>query len=606
MDDKSDHNSTEKRAGVVHVTANMNCTISLDGSEAGLTEDAAFTFQNVPFGRHLLEGSTHRHFASKEVFLSLPTLNVRLVLEERGGTLTVENETNGCRVGIEGKNYECPVTISNLKRGVYPITVSGDGFQFTDKVRIQNNQTTPYRITEELVKEKETEAAKRHYQHALGMAERTLGDQKRKISALDEFLVNENRFDLTEGIETHRRLLQAIRQEEFSRETISKTIQIEKTRKKRKYGWILSITVIVLVLAIGTAVVLLRSQRNRKDEQFYQKAAQSGAPVDYRNYLKLFGENATHYREAHTFVDRVERDHEQFNQARLQGTIPAYEKYLKEFGQVARYREMAESALHELMVKRDFPVTLKKMNLISMSGGSFFMGASPAEKGDNGDNQPPVWVKVNPFAIGRYEVTFDEYAVFCKKTGRSLPSDSRFGRGKHPVINVSWNDAQSYCAWLSEKTGLIVYLPSEAEWEFACRSSRMSIFFWGNEMDNRYCVSGKKRRGRTRPVGSTKPNNLGLFDMSGNVYEWCSDRYQDPFSPGKGQKYLGSSYRFFQKYKKNKSGNPVFNAWGNRRIIRGGSYRSSDFSCTSSHRAGALPKTKRSDIGFRIAVTIPQ
>ncbi|MCK5878330.1 MAG: SUMF1/EgtB/PvdO family nonheme iron enzyme, partial [Holophagae bacterium] len=144
-----------------------------------------------------------------------------------------------------------------------------------------------------------------------------------------------------------------------------------------------------------------------------------------------------------------------------------------------------------------------------------------------------------------------------------------------------------------------------AEWEFACRSSRMSIFFWGNEMDNQYCVSGEKRRGRTRPVGNTKPNALGLFDMSGNVYEWCSDHYQDPFSPGKG-KYLGSSYLFFQKYDKNKSENPVFNAWGNRRAIRGGSYRSSDFSCTSSHRAGALPQTKRSDIGFRIAVIIPQ
>ncbi len=606
MDNENTHNVTEKRKGIVNITTNMNCKISLDGQEVGLTEDAAFTIKDVPFGRHLLEGTTHRHIISREIFLSLPTLNVRLVLEERGGVLTIESQIDKCHVEIEGKNYECPAIINDLKRGVHPITVSGDGFQFTDKVRIQNNQTTLYRITEQLVKEKETEAALRHYQHALEMPEATLGDRKRKISTLDEILINENRFDLAEGIETHRRLVQAIRQEEYSKETMAKVIRIEKAKTKRKYKWIFSIAAVILVLAVGISIVIFRTNRKQKDERFYQKIVQSGTITDYRNYLKSFGKSAEHYPEASSFLNKAERDQQQFSQAKRTGTITAYEEYLKKFGQTARYRDKAESTLKKLKIKRDFPVILKQLNMISVSGGSYFMGASPAEKGDNSDNRPPVWVKINPFAICRHEVTFAEYNVFCKETGHHLPADSGFGREKRPVINVSWNDALSYCSWLSKKTGLIVRLPSEAEWEFACRSSRMSIFFWGNKMDSRYCVSGKKRRGRTRPVENTKPNDLGLYDMSGNVYEWCSDSYQDPFSPGKGQKYHGSSYRFFQKYDKNESENPVFNAWGDRRALRGGSYRSSDFSCTSSHRAGALPKTKRSDIGFRIAVTIPR
>lgn len=605
MNNGDSYNGTGKPRGVINVTTNMNCTISLDGQEAGLTEDAAFIFQDIPFGRHVIEGATHRHFISKEIFLSLPTLNVRLVLEERGGKLAIESEMEECQIGLEGNSYECPVSIENLKRGVYPITVSGEGFRYTDKVRIQNNQTTSYRITPQLVNEKEKEAALRHYQHALEMPEATLRERKRKVSALDKILVSENRFDLTEGIERHRQLVQAIRQEEFATETMAKAIKIEKIKKKKKYGLIFSIIAVVLIVAVAIAIIIARSSRNRHDEEAYRKALQSNTLVDYQTYLKSFGEGANHFSDARAFVDRAERDQQQFTEAKVTHTIASYKRYLAEFGQKAYHRKEAERELKQLIVKRDFPITLKKLDLIVVPGDSYFMGASPAEKGDNENNRPPVWVKINAFAIGQHEVTFDEFDTFCRETGTTLPDDAGFGRGKRPVINVSWNIARDYCRWLSEKTGLIVRLPSEAEWEFACRASRMSIFFWGNQMDSRYCVSGRKRRGRTRPVKSTLPNDLNLYDMSGNVYEWCSDRYQDPLSPGKN-KYLGSSYRFPQKYEKNESQNPVFKAWGNRRVLRGGSFRSSDFSCSSSHRSGALPETKRNNVGFRIAVTIPQ
>ncbi len=606
MNSETNHQQAGKRTGVIHVSTNMNCTLSLDSREVGPTDNASFTFRDIPFGRHLLEGSTPRHFAAKEIFLNLPELNIRLVLKERGGTLTVESEMEKCRIEIEGKSYDCPVTVPDLKRGVIAIHISGEGFQFTDKVRIQNNQTTAYRITEAFVREKELEVAKRNFEQILKLPEATLKDRKHKVRALDEILVNEQRFDLKEGIETHRRLVQAIRREEFARETMNKSIKIEKIRKKRKYSLIFSITAVILLLVSATAFFISRSNRIRNDENYYQKAIKSGSPAEYTAYLKSFGKNARHFKEAQHFLDKSEKDIQAFNQAILTNTIAAFENYLKIFGENAIHRTEALIILKKLRTKQNFPEFVKKLELAVLPCGSYSMGASPAEKTGTGDNLPTVWVKINPFAIGRHEVTFNEYGLFCKETGLPLPKDAGFGRGNRPVINVSWKDALAYCKWLSQKTGLIVRLPSEAEWEYACRASHMSIFFWGNEMNHQYCISGKKRRGRTRPVKSTKPNGFGLYEMSGNVYEWCSDQYQDPLSPGKNEQYRGSSYRFFQKYEKNESGNPVFRAWGNRRVIRGGSYRNSDFACRSSHRAGALPETKRSDIGFRIAVTIPQ
>ncbi|NOZ12078.1 MAG: formylglycine-generating enzyme family protein [Acidobacteria bacterium] len=606
MNRDANHTPSENRTGTIHVRTNMNCALSLDGKETGLTDNATFTFRDVPYGRHILEGSTDRHFAGKEIFLNLPELNIRLVLEERGGVLTVESEMEGCRIELEGTNYNCPVNIPDLKRGIIRIRVSGENFHFTDKVRIQNNQTTSYRVTKALVREKQLEMARQEYERILKLPETTLKERKDKVKALDEILVTEQRFDLKAGIEIHRRLVQAIRREEFARETMSQSIRIEKNRKKRKYSLILSVTAIVFILALAAVFFITRSNRIQKDENCYLNAVQSGSPAKYTAYLKSFGKNARHFKEARNFLDQSEKERQAFNRAILINTIAAFENYLKNFGQNAAHRAKALTALKKLRTKQNFPELVKKLELAVLPGGSYSMGASPAEKTGTGDNLPTVWVKINPFAIGRHEVTFNEYGLFCKETGLPLPKDAGFGRGNRPVINVSWENALAYCKWLSQKTGLIVRLPSEAEWEYACRASRMSVFFWGNEMDHQYCISGQKRRGRTRPVKSTKPNNFGLYDMSGNVYEWCSDRYQDPVFPGKNKKYRGSSYRFFQKYEKNESKNPVFRAWGDRRIIRGGSYRSSDFACRSSHRAGTLPTTKRNDIGFRIAVSIPK
>ena len=168
----------------------------------------------------------------------------------------------------------------------------------------------------------------------------------------------------------------------------------------------------------------------------------------------------------------------------------------------------------------------------------------------------PRRVELDSFLIGAYEVTFDEYEAFCSATKRERPFDHDYGRGRHPVINVSWLDAVAYCNWLSLQHGLRpVYaieggavsadwsangfrLPTEAEWEYAAREGGKKVRF-GNGKDTAnptminfeshpslqtsYSMAGESRN-RPLPVGSFAPNSLGLYDMSGNVWEWCWDR----------------------------------------------------------------------------------
>ena len=164
--------------------------------------------------------------------------------------------------------------------------------------------------------------------------------------------------------------------------------------------------------------------------------------------------------------------------------------------------------------------------MMVIPSGKFRMGNSHDKHGKN--EQPVHEVHIaQPFAISRYEITFDQYDEFAKTTGRDLPDDEGWGRGRQPVIHVSWNDAVAYAAWLSQQTGMRYRLPSEAEWEYAARGGTETVYWWGNEVKQglancRGCGSrwdGKQ----AAPVGSFNPNPFGLYDTSGNVSEWVQD-----------------------------------------------------------------------------------
>jgi formylglycine-generating enzyme required for sulfatase activity len=204
------------------------------------------------------------------------------------------------------------------------------------------------------------------------------------------------------------------------------------------------------------------------------------------------------------------------------------------------------------------------------------------------DEQPVHWVFMDSFAMGRYEVTFAEYDRFAEATGRDKPDDQGWGRGKRPVINVSWNEAIAYTEWLKTQTGHIYRLPTEAEWEYAARAVTLSQYWWGEQLDlNRAncdrCGSPWDNR-KTAPVGSFAANYFKLHDLSGNVYEWTCSEYEEKYN---GKEQLCSNKHDTRHL----------------RVIRGGSWYSLPKYIRVSSRFKSLPEQRDMTIGFRI-VTI--
>jgi formylglycine-generating enzyme required for sulfatase activity len=164
--------------------------------------------------------------------------------------------------------------------------------------------------------------------------------------------------------------------------------------------------------------------------------------------------------------------------------------------------------------------------MVVIPSGKFRMGDIHGKRGE--DERPVREVMIQqPFAMSRYEVTFEQYDAFARETARNLPDDEGSGRGRQPATRVSWNDAVAYAEWLSTQTGMRYRLPTEAEWEYAARAGTETDYWWGNEMKEGLAncrVCGSKWDGKgTAPVGSFKPNAFGLYDTSGNVSEWVRD-----------------------------------------------------------------------------------
>jgi formylglycine-generating enzyme required for sulfatase activity len=241
-------------------------------------------------------------------------------------------------------------------------------------------------------------------------------------------------------------------------------------------------------------------------------------------------------------------------------------------------------------LKQEKPVLSPEMVVIP--AGLFRMGDL---QGVGFPNEVPVrTVRIEkPLAIGRYEVTFEEYDQFAAATGRQLPDDGGWGRGRRPVINVSWQDAVEYAKWLSVQIGKRYRLPTEVEWEYAARAGMGTAYWWGNEMKSGMahcsdCGSPWDSK-QPAPVGSFKPNPFGLYDTAGNVWESVEDCWHD-------------SYR----------GAPAnSSAWGqesggncDRRVMRGGSWAGDSRFLRASVRISDLAGLRGSNTGFRLAQDI--
>jgi len=252
----------------------------------------------------------------------------------------------------------------------------------------------------------------------------------------------------------------------------------------------------------------------------------------------------------------------------------------------------------ELVLDLGNKVTLK---LVQIPAGKFLMG-SPKDEKDRQEDEglpPGKWVNGSPqievtiskaFYLGVYEVTVDQYAQFVKDTG-TKHEEPRFKQtGDHPVVNVSWDDAQAFCQWLSKKTGKTVVLPTEAQWEYACRAGSKTRFSFGDKADDLgdfgwydgNSMDKDKGAKMTHPVGQKKPNAWGLYDMHGNAWEWCADFYVA---------YAGAG------------ADPTGPKAGGLRVLRGGSWDSYPWVCRSAYRIGIDPDHRFGGYGgFRVAV----
>ena len=203
--------------------------------------------------------------------------------------------------------------------------------------------------------------------------------------------------------------------------------------------------------------------------------------------------------------------------------------------------------------------------------------------GDGSAGEQPVHrVCVKDFYLGKYEVTQDQWA---KLTG-FYPSHFQ-GGDDYPVENVSWNDVQEFLAKLRQKTGKEFRLPTEAEWEYAARSGGKQEKYAGTSSESeleQYAWYSSNSGEKTHPVGQKKPNGLGLYDMTGNVWEWCSDWY--------GEKY----------YSESPQENPQGPTSGESRLIRGGSWYGEPGLIRAAYRLRPDPSDRGGDIGFRLVL----
>ncbi len=233
--------------------------------------------------------------------------------------------------------------------------------------------------------------------------------------------------------------------------------------------------------------------------------------------------------------------------------------------------------------------------MVVIPSGSFIMGSPREEEGHQDNEEPEHRVRIaKPFALGIYPVTFGEFDHFCVETGRRKPNDHGWGRVRRPVINVNAEEAEAYLTWLSETTGQHYGLPSEAMWEYACRAQTTTPFWTGANIttdqanyDGNHPYGDAEKgqyREQTTDVGSFPDNSFGLFDMHGNVWEWCADHWHDTYdgAPGDGSAWLDVSD-------------------ASRRVLRGGSWYVSALSLRSACRYGSAPVERSDGIGFRCA-----
>ena len=211
--------------------------------------------------------------------------------------------------------------------------------------------------------------------------------------------------------------------------------------------------------------------------------------------------------------------------------------------------------------------------MVHIPPGNFMMGSNDGGK----DERPAHMVMISPFQMDMFNVTSDLYEIFCDKTERKKPRNPGWGHGNEPVVNVSWDDALAYATYYDKR------LPTEAEWEYACRAGGTGKWCFGNDVERleKYAWYDANSDNQTHSVGEKKANAWGLYDMHGNVWEWCMDWYDVGY------------------YEISTDRDPVGPVSGHYRVLRGGSWLIDPAWCRSSLRYKGLPGNRTNLVGFR-------
>ena len=248
--------------------------------------------------------------------------------------------------------------------------------------------------------------------------------------------------------------------------------------------------------------------------------------------------------------------------------------------------------------KWPYEIWLRKPRLefLLIPAGEFMMGSREGDKRGYRKEQPQHRVLISkPFYMGKYELTNAQYQHFESNRRRMAYREHSLSHDRQPVVYVSWTDVALFCEWMTAQSGIDVKLPTEAEWEYACRACTQTVYYWGDELDPACCNFADRStefsfreptladgHPVTAPVGMYRPNAFGLYDMLGNVSEWCRDRYQRDY------------------YAKSPETDPEGPSSGFHRVLRGGSWCNSQSHVRCAYRTQFKPTSGHYSIGFRL------